>query len=830
MSLVIRTKIVAPSLPIYAVERPRPLRLLKESVERHRVTVLRAPAGFGKSTLCAQFLATRTSPSLWLSFDPFDNLGLTVRHLSAAVEDIDPEVKPFLHEVEFLAWLSRCRDGQLLVLDDFHLLADEEVVRFVNGIARRAPNNARLVISTRSEWPISPGDWSPESMVELKESHLRFDFEETSKLVRNIVPNNSATLNLKELWRQTEGWPAAVLILAQGLKKDGSHQNVTHSDSLSSLMDRLLHELLASYSTKEQELLLTMSLFDRFNSQLCAHMGSESIPRDWPGSWFLVELKGQPGWYRFHHLLAEFLRNKVRQSWSPDRLERLHQQASRWLEERGNIDEAISHALMGQEWSRAGRLIKDGKSLAELLNFYRRSAEWFQALPPREIDKTLSSRMGVVLWSALRFPEAYQAFEKGLGSNLEEVEFLCLAGLTSCCDAMGLIQKLRSWYLRAIDKVPRSPSHSRTLGLYILATLASVRFGDVHMAEDFIDGGEALQTLPDCEFPLFFGGIPGQLAFLRGDLEKAVRVLGLFQKRCARDGHKSLERIAWGLMASVHYEMGKLGEAQACWDRHLEGDPLPHIVAFKAQLWPSYIGTLSSLGRVEKVERALRDPAKFGLDSCPAVETVHLRWLLQNKRLGEASALMGEPPRKLDENCYRYAEQPRYWAWILLWANSDERAAHTRAHRWLTLLEKMAKKAGRARDPLETRLTRAALFLKVGQDKEAEAEVQEALHQGRPLGYVAVFIDSPVEVRRLCLRLDPTLPRAASQWRQTFSLSPREREVLELLRSGISNQQIAERCFLSLHTVKWYNRRIFKKLVLKTRAEILSLPSSLEPD
>lgn len=436
--------------------------------------------------------------------------------------------------------------------------------------------------------------------------------------------------------------------------------------------------------------------------------------------------------------------------------------------------------------------------------------------------------MGVVLWSALRFPEAYQAFEKGLGSNLEEVEFLCLAGLTGCCDAMGLSQRQRDWYLRAVEEVPRNPSHSRTLGLYILATLAAVRFGDLHLAEDFIEGGEALQALPDGEFPLFFGGIPGQLAFLRGDLEKAVQVLGLFQGRCARDGHQSLERIAWGLLASVHYEMGQLEQAQNCWERHLEGEPLPYIVAFKAQLWPSYIGTLSALGKIDKAERALHDPTGFGLDSGLAVEAVHFRWLLQNKRHEEAWALLGDPPRELDESRYRYTEQPRYWAWITLWAQSDESSAHARAHRWLALLEKMAKKSGRARDRLEAKLLRAAIFLKARRNKEAEAEIQEALCQGRPLGYVAVFLDSPVQVRRLCLRLDPTLSRAASQWRQTFSLSPREREILELLRSGASNQQIAEHCFLSLHTVKWYNQRIFKKLGLKTRAEILSLPDFIE--
>lgn len=495
--------------------------------------------------------------------------------------------------------------------------------------------------------------------------------------------------------------------------------------------------------------------------------------------------------------------------------------ASLWFEQWGQLDEAIQHALLAQEWSRAGRLIKEGKSLGALLNFYRRSAEWLQALPDREVDRTLCARLGVVLWSALRFQEAYQAFEKALDSGLEEIEFLCLAGLTSCSDAMDLDQQRRDWYARAVQALPETPSHSRTVGLFILATLAVVHFGDPYLGERFSQG-QATHPLPDSEMPVFFGGIPGMVALLRGELDEAVRHFQVFGERTEAAGHRELGRIAAGFLGCARFEQGRLKEAAGCWSRFLEGDKLPFIRPVKAYFWTRYLGTLRGLGRLDEMESALRGETGYGLDPCPVALATEVRFLLEDSRIEEAIALLGKAP-ELDEASFEYPRQPLYWAWIHLWGHAKDRATRQRAWRWLDLLEQKAVQADRVRDRLEALLVRAWLSLSEGQGDQALEQVRKAIEMGRPRGYVAIFMDQPVEVRRLCLDSDPSLLREASEWMLFSALSPREHEILELLRAGATNRQIAETFFLSTHTVKWHNQRIFKKLGVKNRAEALEL-------
>lgn len=820
MSQVVSTKISRPGTPAYGLTRPRLLERLARSLAASRSTLLRAPAGYGKSTLCAQFLSDRPEPVVWFSCDHFDTAPVVAAHLCAAATAADPGAHPMGSHLDFIAWLSRRTEPLILVLDDFHLLADREARALIGDVLRRAAEAVHVIICTRQAFPHSPA-LSPDGQVlELGIRDLAFSQDEMAELVLGMNPGLEKAA-LDRLWSWSEGWPSAVMLLAQTLQRGESLPSDRRPGP--GPVDYLLLEFTDSYPPAVYGCLLTLSAVEQFCPELCACLCGSSLPWNWRESWFVLEVEDRAGWYRFHPLVAQFLRHQARSSWPNDRLEEVHRRASAWLEARGHLDEAICQALLGQEWSRVGRCLSERKSLAELLNFYRRSAEWFQALPEQEIDHVLSSRLGIVLWSALRYQEAYQAFERGLGSGVEEVEFLCLAGLTSCCDAMALNQKRGEWYLRALAAVPRPTSRERTVGLHLLATVAVISLGNAKLGQHFTENGEMAQTLPDSELPLFFEGLPGTISLLRGSLTEAARKYEDWRARCALLGHDGLERIAWAMLGCARYELGMLEAAYSCWQRYFQGDSLAYVAPVKVYVWPRYIGTLRGLGKLEEAQEAFATRSRFELERCGDLELSRVRLSLEEGRSDEAAALLGDPPADPDPTDYNFGQQARYWSFIALWSTRDDARDHARAERWLEVIEGQAELAERTRDRLEVALARVYLRLRAGDQAEAAALLRGPLRAGRGLGYVAVFMEQPPEIRRLCLEQDPSLGKAGSEWRLSSLLSEREQEILSLIQSGASNRQIAERCYLSLNTVKWYAQRIYKKLGVSGRSDVLRL-------
>lgn len=820
MTRVISTKLAAPDLNAYVQPRARLLSGLLSALERKRAVLVQAPAGFGKSTLLAQLAGVRPKATLWYSFDAFDTLSTVLRHLSQAIQQRGDALEDDLTPLDFLGWLCEQKDELVLIFDDCHLAADREIDSFLELLCQRVPKNARVVLSSRREPTFSLGRLRVnDDLYEMTAEELRFELEEIRSLLSTVsLPGNGEAA--QRLHRLTEGWPASVLLVAQAAQRG---QKIATPEGLDlapeSLMDYLLREVFLAYPPAEQTALLSISLLDRFTPELCAHICPGPSPWQLSDSWFLVALDSAAKWYRLHHLFAAFLRERAQRDLDDPTRARIHALASLWFERQGLHDESIQHGMLGKQWGRTGRLLRDGKNLAAVLNLYKNSKQWFQTFPETEMDKVLFSRLGVVFWGGMRFRDAMRAYEKGLGSGDEASEFLSRSGLAQVNESLGLYQKREYWLARALEAMPLKPSQTRTTGLFVLAATEAC-IGHPSRAEELVAMGDA-EALAD-ELPLLCDKVLAFTRLVQGRLAEARRRVLATIERCQNLEQEPREAASWALLACCCYELGDLEQAEASMQRYLIAD-VPYSAPLHRLFVPVHVKVLRAQGRVAEMEEVLADYLREGGDSSPEVAAQAVRAHVETGEFEQAKRLLALHDVDLETSSYEYRFQSVYTAWIAYWLAAECPQGRGRITEWLAVLEAEALSHGRLRELLEAKLLRAQYLLALGKHGAATDQIEEALALGRPWEFVAPFMEQPVEVRRLCTQLDPGLLKSGGQWGHLTTLSAREREILELMGRGATNRDIAEKCFLSLNTVKWHNQKMYKKLGVTGRAEALAM-------
>lgn len=341
-----------------------------------------APAGYGKTTLIAQWRGTagESRPFAWISLDQGDND--PVRLWSQVVHVLN-RARPELAAGHFLDLLRGRRpdiagallpalanelaalaEPVILVLDDYHLIRDRSCHDQVAALLRYLPPAFQLAMTTRADPPLplarlrSAGD-----MVEIRMSELRFGPAEASALVHRTAGVQLAEPDLAELVRRTEGWPAGVYLAALSLRGHPSPADfiLQFSGDSRYIADLLVEEVLSRQPAHIRHFLTRTAILNRFSAPLCdAVVGSadaaeiiETLERE---NLFVIPVDENRGWHRYHRLFAQLLRSQLARS-EPDVIPALHRRASNWHRESGSADEAIRHALAGGDVTGAVTLI-----------------------------------------------------------------------------------------------------------------------------------------------------------------------------------------------------------------------------------------------------------------------------------------------------------------------------------------------------------------------------------------------------------------------------------------------------------------------------------------
>jgi LuxR family maltose regulon positive regulatory protein len=368
------------------VQRPHLLESLDAGLSG-KLTVVSAPAGFGKTTMVSEWIRYCGHPTAWLSLDKNDNdLSRFLIYLIAALQRIDPEigadVQAALEEspsphfeillTRLISKLERLPDKSIIVLDDYHLIDSKPVHDVINFLIEYLPATIHLVISGRTDPPLPISRLRVQGEVnEVRTSQLRFTKEEVATFLNDLMGFDLPSDGIEALESRTEGWIASLKLAAISMqgRQDWPEFIAKFSGSHRYIIDYLVDEVLARQPEEVQTFLRRTSILERFCAPLCEYVVGRSTDMDIidyldRSNLFLIPLDDQREWYRYHHLFGDFLSQRLRSSES-DRIPELHRRASQWYQNEGLVDEAIQHALAAGDFESATRLV-DG-SAADLV-------------------------------------------------------------------------------------------------------------------------------------------------------------------------------------------------------------------------------------------------------------------------------------------------------------------------------------------------------------------------------------------------------------------------------------------------------------------------------
>ena len=384
---LLRTKLKRPPTTGDHIHRLHLLERLDHRRQRP-LTLVAAPAGYGKSTLLSCWLESCNLPAAWLSLDEADNdLHLFIAYLLAAVQTVFPaagkEIQSLLNAPELpphsilsnvlINELDQIEQPFILCLDDYHVIQNGAIHDLLDEILKHPPKAMHLILATRMDPPLPLASLRGRGkMTEIRVQDLRFSFEETAEFLQNMMGRKLEDGIVALMGKKTEGWVTGLRLAALSLR---------HRDDLNRALkdlpndhryvfDYMAAEVLSQQEPAIQECLLKTSILNRISAPLCRTVcavstvsGADEVAGnrflDWliQANLFLIPLDDERRWFRYHHLFQELLTRYLKRRFSPDEIDTLHREAGRWFAERGLIEEALHHFLAGGDTQAAVLLI-----------------------------------------------------------------------------------------------------------------------------------------------------------------------------------------------------------------------------------------------------------------------------------------------------------------------------------------------------------------------------------------------------------------------------------------------------------------------------------------
>ena len=865
-----------------------PRQRLREALARNegrRLTLVSAPAGFGKTTLLAEWLVELSAGGravAWLSLDSSDNdparfLAYLVGALRSVGEGIGEKVLASLRSPEpppveavagaLINELADVEQEITLVLDDYHLIGTEAIHETVSFLIEHMPENVHLVASSRTDPPLPLARLrARDQMVELRAAELRFTPKEVTAFLNDAMGLTLSAGDAATLDGVTEGWVAALQLAALSMREreDVSGFVEAFSGSNRHVLDFLAEEVLGRQPEGVREFLLKTSVLEHMSAPLCDALtgsedGQQMLERLEHDNLFVTALDDERGWYRYHHLFADFLRSRLNVE-NPELAGELHLRASGWYEDNGLIAEAIGHAFSAPDHDLAARLVERGIQGALRHGEFPTVLRWLEALPTEAKHRRprLFPAHAVALTLTGK-PDDVEPFlrkaERLAKTNEKDRPFL-----------LGYSSAVRSWRARLRGDAPQAVELARrALSLLPTEDSAQRSFAAVSL-------GDALRTT-------------GDLQAANEALAEAVEI-----GRTANHAYGTLTAMVW--QARVQAAQARLREAEDSFRRAL------HFVTEQGiELLPAaglaHLGMGALLYERNELEEAERE-LEEGTDQAERTREVsNLVWgyvtLSRAKRARgdhEGALVVARAAERVARASGADLEIAIAMAWMARLrlargefaetaAIEQERAANAEnaadaarvvdrltsvrlLHAWgqhreaLGLLEELRKFAESSEITgglIEILALQALVLWARNEKQQALVTLAQALTLAEPEGYVRTFVDEGaamadllsatlearqrghldaakhVPARYLAKLLAALAGEAAAptvDGRLLEPLSERELEVLALIAAGEPNAEIAGRLFISISTVKTHVNNLHRKLGARSRTQAVA--------
>jgi LuxR family transcriptional regulator, maltose regulon positive regulatory protein len=377
---ILATKLFTPPPPSRVVVRSRLIKQLHNglSTGHNRLTLISAPAGFGKSTLASEWISNCGRPAAWLSLDDSDNdiarfliylisaLQTTSPNLGTGILDVLQTPQPPPIEPILTALLNEITDIQgnfILVLDDYHVIDSKSIDDALTFLIDNLPPQMHLVITTREDPALpTPRLRARNQLTEIRAADLRFTSAEAAEFLNQVMGLNLTEKEVASLETRTEGWIAGLQLAALSMKgQQDVHGFIqAFAGDHRYIVDYLVEEVLRRQPEPVRNFLLQTSILERLNGSLCdavtSQLGSKSkLEQLQRNNLFVIPLDDKRHWYRYHHLFGDMLRMHL-EAEQPDQLQTLNNRASKWYEQNGSVADAICHAFAADDFERVAGL------------------------------------------------------------------------------------------------------------------------------------------------------------------------------------------------------------------------------------------------------------------------------------------------------------------------------------------------------------------------------------------------------------------------------------------------------------------------------------------
>lgn len=873
---ILTTKLFIPASRPNIVFRPLLIQKITEGLAQGgKLTLVSAPAGYGKTTLITEWLKTLDRKYAWLSMDAGDNDPQRFfTYLAAALQTIDSGFgrelcnllrSPKLPDIETIAALlinQIIDEGKpvVLVLDDYHLITNEYTNRALEFIIGNSPDIFHIVIVTRHDPALPLGRWRGRNqLTEIRIDDLRFTDNEVEAFFAQTMGISLKNSHIYSLKNRTEGWIAGLQLAAlslRGREEQGINEFIEKfSGSHRYVIDYLFEEVLYLQNAPIKEFLCNTAVLGRMCASLCDELTGRNDSKNIlisleMANLFIIPLDEKREWYRYHHLFADFLRTELEE----DREKRLHQKASQWFERSGYKAEAIEHSLAAGDALNAVRQIKGQTNISIMNGELFTLIGWLDSLPEDLVqnDSELCSYKAFACFLAARIDKALyyiNAFRQ-----LKQVDRL----------SDGRVKALEAWFANiredkktielATEAIDLMADEAPGMKVFALVALAQAQRNTGNLDESSQAFIKALKISTHESYSMTVCTVSMDLVYnyyFKGDLQKAIQ-LCLDNLGGKSTGNKPLHEA--GILniplSLFYYETNMLKLAEETVHKAIDAcRKMAVSKIFGGEAERTLARILYLQGFTEEalaiLQEGLKEAKASGLPGAVLrFEAAQADLMIKIGKVHWVEEWINRSGLSLDGEITSLKEQPylvyvRYLLSQKFW---------TKAHALLEKLEEFSrdKRKGRL---ISILVLKAILNNAIGDTDEAKKNLGEAVSIAAEQNYRRSFLEEGEQVLHMLplvqdispgfvagliedfyteLKSDAEAPKSQAVSGLIEPLSEREIEVLRLVAKGLSNADITRRLYISLGTVKWHINHIFAKLGVKNRTQAINKAKELE--